>query len=105
MEKTRIAVASTDGVTVNEHFGKADHFLIFDLEDTLTLVEKRSTEPLSVGDPDHPFDAQKFDRISSRLRDCSKVYMTRIGETPAAKLKAMNIEPVVYSGAITDITC
>ena len=103
MEKTRIAVVSSDGVAVDEHFGKADHFLIFDVDETLRLVEKRTIEPLSVGDPNHPFDTQKFDRISSRLKDCSKVYMTRIGETPAAKLKAMNIEPVIYTGAIADI--
>jgi hypothetical protein len=66
-------------------------------------VEDRPTESLSVGDPDHPFDADKFSRIAALLKDCSKVYVTQIGETPAAKLKAMGIEPVVYQGPIAGI--
>jgi predicted Fe-Mo cluster-binding NifX family protein len=103
MGKSRIAVVSTDGVTVNEHFGKADHFLIYDLDDQMALVEKRSTETLSVGDPGHLFDADKFARISALLEDCSQVYVTNIGDTPAAKLKVLGVEPVIYAGAIADI--
>jgi predicted Fe-Mo cluster-binding NifX family protein len=100
MTSTRIAAVSTDGFTVDDHFGKAQRFLIYDLDDRLTFVEERSAEPLSVGDPGHAFDADKFKRILSMLRDCSKVYVTQIGELPAARLKASGIEPVVYTGAI-----
>jgi hypothetical protein len=69
----------------------------------MTLAEDRPTETLSVGDPDHPFDPDKFGRIAALLKDCSKVYVTQIGEVPATKLNALGIEPVVYSGAIADI--
>ncbi len=103
MGKTRIAIVSTDGVTVDAHFGKADHFLIYDLDDQMTLVERRATEPLSVGEAEHPFDADKFDHISALLCDCAKVYMTKIGDVPAAKLKALDIEPVIFSGTIAGI--
>ena len=103
MGKKRVAIVSTDGVTVDEHFGKANHFLIYDVDDQMVLVEKRATESLSVGDPDHLFDAERFDRISALLRDCCKVYMTKIGEMPAAKLRDLGVEPVVYDGAIADI--
>lgn len=103
MGKNRIAVVSTDGITVDQHFGKADHFLIFDSDDPSTLVEKRETEPLSVGDPDHRFDAEKFDRIAARLGDCSKIYTVKIGALPAAKLRDKGIEPVEYAGAVADI--
>ena len=41
METSRIAVVSTDGKTVNDHFGKAERFLIYDVDDKLTFVEKR----------------------------------------------------------------
>lgn len=38
----RIAVASNDGITINEHFGKADKFLIFQFEGTMIeLIEER----------------------------------------------------------------
>jgi nitrogen fixation protein NifX len=103
MAKTRIAVVSTDRVHVNDHFGKAQRFLIYDVGKTLTLVEERPAETLSVGDPDHPFDADKFGRIAALLHDCGKVYMTRIGEGPAAKLNAMGIEPVIFDGPIDAI--
>ena len=103
MVRERIAVVATDGVSVDEHLGKAEHFLIYDLDVQMALVEKRVTETLSVGDPDHAFDPDKFGRIATLLKDCSKVYVTRIGEMPAAKLKFLGIEPVVYEGAIADI--
>lgn len=103
MKSTRIAVVSTDGQNVNDHFGKADRFLIYDLEDQVKFVEERATETLSVDDPNHPFDPDKFGRIVARLNDCSKIYITRIGTTPEAKLNALGIETVVYSGPITDI--
>ncbi|MEJ2158150.1 MAG: NifB/NifX family molybdenum-iron cluster-binding protein [Desulfobacteraceae bacterium] len=103
MAEIRFAVASTDGIHVNEHFGKAKRFLIYDAADQLSWVEERRTEPLSIGDRDHPFDPVKFQRIASRLKDCAKVYVTQIGETPAAMLKALGIEPVVYEGSITEL--
>ncbi len=104
MTSMRIAAVSTDGLNVDDHFGKAQRFLIYDFDGGLTFVEERSAEPLSVGDPAHDFDADKFERIVSVLKDCSKVYVTRIGDLPAVKLKESGVEPVVYSGAIAAIT-
>jgi nitrogen fixation protein NifX len=104
MTSTRIAAVSTDGLNVDDHFGKAQRFLIYDLDDQLTFVEERSTESLSENDPGHAFDPDKFNRILSMLTDCSKVYITQIGEVPAAKLKESGIEPVIYSGAIAAIS-
>lgn len=105
MNKTRIAVVSTDKKNVNEHFGKAKRFLIYDLSDGMELVDERDTETLSINDPDHEFDKDKFNRISSIIGDCKKVYITRIGEVPAAKLREQAIEPVVYNGPIDKIPC
>ena len=62
------------------------------------------TDELAVIDPGHAFDADKFSRILSVLKDCSKVYISQIGEVPAAKLKESGVEPVVYSGPIAAIT-
>ena len=103
MESKRIAVVSTDSINVNDHFGMARAFLIYDVEDKLKFVEKRESEKLSVGDPNHPFDADKFNRVYEKIKDCSSVYITKIGEGPARKLKELGIEPVVYSGTISGI--
>jgi nitrogen fixation protein NifX len=104
MTSTRIAAVSTDGLNVDDHFGKAQRFLIYDFDDQLIFVEERCTEMLSVDDPGHAFDADKFNRILSILKDCRKVYITQIGELPAAKLKESGIQPVIYNGAIAAIT-
>jgi nitrogen fixation protein NifB len=103
MTKTRIAVVSTDGTNVNDHFGMAKRFLIYDCNDKITFVEERPTETYSVGDPEHPFDPEKFSRIAALLKDCSKIYVTQIGEVPASKLKELGIEPVIYEGPIASI--
>jgi len=103
-KKIRIAVVSKDGVNVDEHFGQARRFLIYDCGDnTMSLVEERPAEPLSVGDPYHPFDPQKFGRIVALLKDCTKVYVTKIGEVPAKKLQEFNIQPIIYAGTIDRI--
>ena len=104
MAGLRIAVVSTDGANVNDHFGMAKRFLVYDCNDETTLVEERQTESLSVGDPDHTFDAEKFARIAALLKDCAKIYITKIGDMPAAKLKEMGVEPVIYEGPIENIT-
>jgi len=103
MAGLRIAIVSTDGANVNDHFGMAKRFLVYDCNDEMTLVEERPTESLTVGDPDHTFDAEKFGRIAALLKDCSKIYVTQIGEVPASKLEELGIEPVIYEGPIADI--
>ena len=103
MAGLRIAIVSTDGANVNDHFGMAERFLIYECNDVMTFVEERLTEKYSVGDPEHPFDPEKFGQIAELLKDCSKIYITKIGDTPAAKLKEMGIEPVIYEGPIVNI--
>ena len=42
----RIAVASSDGKMVNEHFGRATQFLVMDVHDgKIELVEARESAP------------------------------------------------------------
>jgi predicted Fe-Mo cluster-binding NifX family protein len=104
MKPQRIAVVSTDGLNVDEHFGKAERFLIYETRNMGSPVEERASETLSVGDPKHSFDDQKFNRITALLHDCKKVYVTRIGNAPKTRLEEIGIEPVIFHGAITDIT-
>lgn len=101
----RIAIVSTDGKNVDDHFGKAERFLVYDITaGKQALVEDRPATPLSVGDPEHAFDPDRFGAIADTLSDCERVYVTRIGDVPSDKLKERGIEPVVYTGAIQAIT-
>ena len=79
------------------------NYILMNLNDEMTFMEKRPTVTYSVGDPDHSFDPERFAQVSGLLKDCSKVYITKIGEVPSAKLKEMGIEPVIYEGPIGDI--
>jgi nitrogen fixation protein NifX len=100
----RIAAVSTDGKNVNDHFGKAEEFLIFDVtEKGPDFVAARQSVPLSVNAPDHPFDATRFGKIVDVIRDCQAVYVTCIGDVPAAELKKHGIEPRIFTGSIKDI--
>lgn len=103
MGRTRIAVVSTDGVNLYEHFGGTTRFGINDLGDNLTWVEGRAAEPFSAGDPADPFDAEKFHRIAALLKAGRSVYVTRIGDMPASKLADNGIDAVFHDGSVAAV--
>lgn len=94
MEVLKVAVATTDGTRVNVHFGRAAQFSIYALGNDMTHIEDRTCETLSTGDPGHPFDPAKFQRIADTLHDCQRVYVSDIGAVPEAELKARGIEVI-----------
>lgn len=101
----KIAVATTDGINVNEHFGRAETFQIYVItSDGPVKVEEKVVTPLSTGDRSHSFDAERFQSITGALKGCDKIYITQIGERPAEELKKLKIEPVVYQGKISSIS-
>lgn len=70
----RVAAASSDGETIDLHFGGAHTFYIYDLEkDAQTFVEKRGLL-LENGHSD-----AKFDSLTDRLSDCDAVLVAQIG--------------------------
>jgi nitrogen fixation protein NifX len=100
----RIAVVTKDGINVDDHFGKADRFLIYEARDgRMERIGERETIPLSPGNKDHPFDPERFSKVVNSIADCKRVYATKVGDVPAEKLKAQGIEPVVYQGPISHI--
>jgi len=103
MELVKVAVASTDGKHVNEHFGKADRFLIYEMGPIMTLLEERSCARLSVDDPNHKFDPDKFDAILDTIKDCKKIYVSQIGAVPEAALKSKGFEVIRCGCAIDQI--
>lgn len=99
-----IAVASTDGEMVNEHFGRATRFWIFDVSESKhTLIMVRSVEPLSTGDKKHPFDPNKLGAVYDAIKDCERVYCTRIGDRPRQELEKAGINTLIYKDAISSI--
>lgn len=100
----RIAVATTDGVVVNEHFGTTGNFSMYDIVSGGPVkVGEISVKPLSTGDRKHTFDPDRFNSIAEALKGCERVYVSQIGERPAQELKNRGMEPVVFCGEIKSI--
>jgi predicted Fe-Mo cluster-binding NifX family protein len=88
----RVAVASTDGKYVNEHFGRAKQFLIFELCDgDYQFVELRQNQPsCNVEQPDESGHA----RTIELLRDCKAVLVARIGPGAEQYLNRQGIKAI-----------
>lgn len=99
-----VAIASTDGETVNEHFGKTDRFFIYDIEGKQQhLLMIREVTPFSTGDQKHTFDQDRMRDTLAALKGCQKVYCQKIGERPRTELAAVAIEAVTGTMKINEI--
>lgn len=85
----RIALASSDGKVINQHFGHADRFHIVDLnEDNYAFVETRHHLPACNNQEHHN---NSFDSILELLADCEGVFVSRIGLGAASYLNAKGL--------------
>lgn len=96
-----IAVASKDGIKINQHFGHAERFLIFAVEgETVKLVEERPVEKYCSFDPDHPLRTHTLKATADALKGCRAVVCSMIGEAPKLELERLGVEPYVFDGEI-----
>ena len=96
-----IAVASKDGREINQHFGHAERFLIYDVEnDDAKLVDERRVERYCSFDPEHPMRVHLLKGIADALSGCRAVVTSQIGEHPKSELEKLGVEPFVTSGPI-----
>ena len=109
----RIAVTTTSGETVDQHFGKASNFNIYDVKDgELKMVDMRQVEsycecengePI---DPNHKFAPDRFSAVKEIIKDCDKLYTVQIGEKPKEQLQILGIDVQTCSCKIEQIpTC
>jgi len=85
----KVAFASTDKIHVNEHFGRAEEFYIWDvgLDDAeFNGIVQVKTE----GDD----EADRIEARCSGLAECAVVYVAEIGGPAAARLVAKKIHPI-----------
>lgn len=96
----RIAFGSSDGILVNEHFGRADTFYVFDVEDQVRPAGIRKARPFCHGGTHE--DADLEEAVDS-LADCARVYVLQIGRGAEEVLRERGIEPVVSRELIEEI--
>ena len=95
----KIAAASTDGIHINEHFGRAAFFRIYELTDkSCDFLEVRDAVAVRQHMREH--DKSDFDRLVELLSDCDAVLAVRIGEGAAAYLIEKGLRVFEASGPI-----
>jgi nitrogen fixation protein NifX len=84
----RVAFTSTSGKTIDQHFGHADHFFIWEVGTDAAEPVGR-VEALVAGDEEDRTAAR-----ASAIAGCAIVYTQEIGGPAAAKLVARRIHPM-----------
>ena len=88
----KVAVTSTDGKVVNQHFGRAERFLIFEIEDDkYKFVEFRENNPTCNG---HEHDDSAMENTVGLISDCKAVITERIGPGAALAVMEQGVKPI-----------
>jgi nitrogen fixation protein NifX len=92
----KVAVASTDGILIDEHFGRAKQFLVFDVDEQgeYTFLEKRSAGNIS------GLDCHSVDYIVPLLADVEAVLAVQIGQAAERILRRQGIFALPVEGPI-----
>jgi len=92
-----VAVASREGLLVNQHLGEASTLTIFSFDGhRARLVEHRAT-------PDSGGGEQRWLELASRLSDCRALVVTNLGDTPRRILVASQLEVITAEGMIEEV--
>ena len=87
----KVAFASTDKVHIDEHFGQAEVFYLWEIGPEAAafcgIVQVKAESEAGHSD-------DKIEARSSALNDCALVYVAEIGGPAAARLVAKKIHPV-----------
>lgn len=95
-ERDCVAVASMEGVLVNQHLGEAAKLLIYRKENgMISLLEARETPPKGGG-------MVRWDELAARLSDCHTLMVSGIGDNPRRTLSDSGLDILNLEGLIDD---
>jgi nitrogen fixation protein NifB len=87
----RVAVATKSGGLVDQHFGHAKEFLVYDVDRAgVRLAGRRATAAYCVGGEG---EDDALDVALRALADCDAVLVAKVGHCPRGQLAAAGIEP------------
>ncbi|GHU88798.1 hypothetical protein FACS1894202_05630 [Clostridia bacterium] len=96
---SRAAFASIDGSYVDQHFGAARYWQVYDIDGgDFTLVGTRRTEAKCGGSCEGGFG-----HILAALADCDAIFAAKIGEGAAAFMASRGKQVYEASGPVEDI--
>ena len=101
MDKYKIAVASSDGIVVNDHFGRAKDFYIYQIDNSeqIYFLEKRNVTPVCEGG-NH--DQVRLKTNVKKIGDCKYLLVSRIGSGAADMAAESGIESYEIPGVIEE---
>ena len=103
----KVAFATTDGINVDEHFGRAGIFAVYELtpEDYRFVELRKFADALDTAIVETRGQGELHDdRVQSKvdkLADCKIIYLTEIGGPSAARLVKKGIMPVKVKESVT----
>lgn len=91
-EKILVAVATKGGNVINQHFGHAKEFQIFEVDGVeAKFVGHRKVDHYCQGGYG---EAATLENIISAIKDCKAVLAAKIGDCPQEMLREAGVEPV-----------
>jgi len=100
-KKVRLAVSSTNGNIIDQHFGHSKEFYIYEYENqSVRFIESREVDKYCNGPECDGED--KIEKIIKTLSDCQMVLSLRIGYEPKKKLMLKNIIPIETYDVVTN---
>jgi nitrogen fixation protein NifB len=91
-----VAVATMEGVLVNQHLGEAGRLWIFAQDgDGIRLIETRETPEAGQG-------SLRWREMASQLKDCRAVVVSGSGRTPRRVLEEEGVRVIEMAGLISD---
>lgn len=92
--KPNVAVASYEGMLVNEHLGEAKELYIYEeTKNGFRLREQRKTPDPGCGD-------QRWEELATILKDCRALLVSGVGAKPTEILKKSGIRIIQMTGLI-----
>jgi len=96
-----IAVATKDGKNINQHFGHAVRFLLYDVAGaSVKLVGMKEVEKYCSYDEAHPLRGHVLRGIAEALQGCRAIVCSQIGPAPQEEMGRLGFEVYALEGEI-----
>jgi predicted Fe-Mo cluster-binding NifX family protein len=96
-----IAVATKDGKQINQHFGHAVRFLVYEVEGgSIRLVDEKKVERYCTYDEAHPLRGHVLRGIAEALQGCRAIVCSQIGPAPQEEMSNLGFEVFAIEGEI-----
>ncbi len=96
IRRPNVAVATLEGVLVNQHLGQAQRLAIFQMTDgNIHLLETRETPVEGTGD-------NRWQALAYQLSDCSTILASAVGEKPKSILSEYGFRILEVEGLIDE---